>query len=126
MALDLSRGNALSAYQQDIFRLSLRKQRKIPFDPYGYGMAINMTYWDQEDRPITERVTSKRFIREETQKILAPLRASIERRKKELNRNPVSLNEVFFTDFNTTEPLGGKWLYNPEDGTVRSSSFPDL
>jgi hypothetical protein len=126
MALDLSRGNALSAYQQDIFRLSLRKQRKIPFDPYGYGMAINLTYWDQEDKPVTERVTTKRFIQEETMKILAPLRASIERRKKELNRNPVSLNEVFFTDFNTTEPLGGQWLYNPEDGTVRSSSFPDL
>jgi hypothetical protein len=126
MAIDLQRGSSLADYQQDIFRLSMVKRGSIPVDPYGYGMALNLALWGAEGRPLSDQLTSRRFINEEMTHLLRDLRASIKRRQEELGRNPADLREVFLTDFRTTEPLGGRWIYDPKDASLKSSSFPNL
>ncbi|MCX7718170.1 MAG: hypothetical protein N2111_07190 [Candidatus Sumerlaeaceae bacterium] len=116
----------LRSLQNEVFRYALTRRSGIPPEPFGDRYVINQTmvgypHADRENLVVTE--TERRdFLKQ----ILGALRAITAERRDELGRNPQSWREVFFTDFNTTEPYGGKWEYDPATAVIRSTSHPDL
>jgi hypothetical protein len=126
-ALDLDKhGRNLADYQQLIFEWSLRPAGGVPLDPYGHGMHLNLAMWHEERRDIKERLASRFLLIEPLENIIRSVRFTIQRRTEDLGRFPKDLTETFFTDFQTTEPLGGRWIYDPETGRFSSSSLPDF
>jgi hypothetical protein len=116
----------LRSLQNEVFRYSLTRRSGIPPEPFGDRYVINQTmvgypFVDRESIIVTETERTE-FLKQ----ILAALRAITAERRNELGRNPESWREVFFTDFNTTEPYGGQWLYDPATAFIRSSSRPEL
>jgi hypothetical protein len=82
--------------------------------------------WHEERRDIKERLASRFLLIEPLENIIRSVRFTIQRRTEDLGRFPKDLTETFFTDFQTTEPLGGRWIYDPETGRFSSSSLPDF
>lgn len=112
--------------RNEIFRESLVKQSGIPEDPYGSRYVINLSFagypFAKKDDIITHETDRFDFLKN----LLQGVRNSIAERKKMLGRNPESLREVFYTDFQTTEPYGASWKYDPATGDFRSTSHPEL
>ncbi len=109
-----------------IFQQSLDKRTGIPEEPHGTRYVLNLTKigypWVEKD----ELILTAAKLQEDLAGLLKAVREAIAERKKELGRNPKDLHEVFYTDFNTTEPFGGKFNYDPTTGDFTSSTFPKL
>lgn len=117
----------LSDFQGIIFRESLEKRSGIPEDPFGGEYQLNRTLLADERQAPEDRIARSSKVKDYVQSLLIDMRTYLSRRREELGgRNPKSLEELFETDFQTTEPLGGQWQYDPETGHIRSSSYPDL
>ncbi|MGB9690964.1 MAG: hypothetical protein ACPL7D_02220 [Candidatus Sumerlaeaceae bacterium] len=118
-------GARWESLRNEIFRDSLVKQSGIPEDPYATRYVINQSFlgyaFAKKDDIITHEADRADFLKN----MLQGVRHAIEERKKMLQRNPESLREVFYTDFNTTEPYGASWKYDPATGDFRSTSHPD-
>jgi hypothetical protein len=112
--------------QDVIFRESLEKRSGIPEEPYGTSYSLNLALLGNREEKPENIVSREPKMREFTGNLLSQMRAVISERHDELGRFPKDLREVFQTDFNTTEPAGGKWLYDPNNGSLKSSSHPDL
>ncbi|MCX7963441.1 MAG: hypothetical protein N2644_03015 [Candidatus Sumerlaea chitinivorans] len=119
-------GKTLQDLRNEIFREGLVRQSGIPEDPYGSRYVLNLSYlgypWGKREDAVSNEKRRDEFL----QTLLNDVRKQIELRRKMLGRLPESLREVFHTDFNTTEPAGGTWSYNPATGDFRSSTRPDL
>ena len=109
-----------------IFEATLRTASGIPEDPYGAGYELNRMqigyHWADRDSLIMSRGKIEESLREAVENV----RKAIAERTTELGRYPRDLREVFHTDFNTTEPLGGSFRYNPQTGDFTSTSLPDF
>lgn len=113
--------------QDEVFRESLRKRSGIPPDPYGSRYVFNLSKLGARGAALDDMVSTEKKITEEfLPAMLSGMRKQIDTRKTELGRNPTSLKEVFYTDFKTSEPLGGEWIYNPATAEFKSSSRPNL
>lgn len=112
--------------RNEIFHESLVKQSGIPEDPYGTRYVINQTFlgypFGKKEDIIAREAERIDFLKS----ILWAVRNSIKDRQGMLGRPPRSLHEVFYTDFNTTEPYGASWKYDPQTGDFRSTSHPEL
>ncbi len=112
--------------RNEIFRESLVRQKGIPENPYGSPYVINQTFlgyrWAKVDDLFMRETERLDFLKN----LLNGVRDSIRDRKEMLGRMPKSLREVFYTDFNTTEPYGGEWIYDPATGEFRSSTHPEM
>jgi hypothetical protein len=112
--------------RNEIFHECLVKQSGIPEAPNGSRYALNLTMlgypWAKKEDKIVTEVDLLDLLKN----LLRDVRAAIEDRRKMLGRTPQSLREVFYTDFNTTEPFGGTWKYDPQTGDFRSTSHPNL
>lgn len=117
---------SMMVLQNKVFRHSLVKQSGIPQDPFGGRYIFNRAVLGNRNAEVGSPITNELQATEFLQQLLLEIRSHISRRKEELGRNPNDLREVFQTDFNTTEPFGGKWLYDAGSGTLKSSSKPTL
>lgn len=109
-----------------IFQQSLKTRSGIPEDPHGTRYVLNLT---QIGFPWAEKgdyITNAAKLQETLQGLLKGVREVITERREELGRFPKDLHEVFYTDFNTTEPYGGKFIYDPTTGDFKSSTFPQM
>ena len=112
--------------QNVIFRESLVRGSGIPENPSGEPYILNVDKMSLPGVAATDIYITKNDLEEFAKDLLQQIRSAIAKRKAELGRNPKDLHEVFYTDFKTTEPLGGHWIYNPQDGTIKMSSRPML
>jgi hypothetical protein len=117
---------SLMPLQDVIFKEALVKRSGIPEEPFGTTYSLNMTLLGNKSEKPEDIVAREPKLEEYTRQLLGSLRAAVSDRKQELGRNPQDLKEVFQTDFNTTEPTGGKWLYDPATAEVKSSVRPNL
>lgn len=117
---------SLVDYQDVVFNDTLTTRSGLPQNPQGQQYAINLMRIGNDQYADDEIFVPMNQLQMDAQEFLGDLREIIDARKLELGRNPTSLNEVFYTDFNTTEPFGGTWLYNPENGEVRMSTHPNF
>jgi hypothetical protein len=112
--------------RNEIFKESLVTQKGIPEDPYGTRYVINQTLlgypWGKKEDIIVREPQRLEFLKG----VLEGVRASIAERRQMLGRVPKSLHEVFYTDFQTTEPYGATWKYDPATGDFRSTSHPEM
>lgn len=117
---------SMADFQDVVFRDSLTTVTGMPPSPTGQPYVINLTRLGNPNyKPEQIFVTADQLV-SDSKDFLAQLRAAVSKRRTELGRNPESLKEVFYTDFKTTEPYGGQWLYEPSTGMVRMSSHPDF
>jgi len=116
----------LITFQNEVFKESLVKRSGIPEEPYGTSYTLNKMRLASPGSNTSEKIQRTGEVEEDVKTMLFALRQTIAERKRELGRNPRDLHEVFYTDFNTTEPAGGRWMYDPESTSIRSSSFPHL
>jgi hypothetical protein len=123
---ETKKASSLLPLQDVVFKESLVKRSGFPEEPYGTTYSLNMTLLGHKDEKPEDIVAREPKLDEYTRNLLGSLRAVINERKQELGRNPKDLKEVFQTDFNTTEPSGGKWLYNPATAELKSSARPQL
>jgi hypothetical protein len=112
--------------QNVLFRSSLVKQSGIPQDPYGGHYDFNRALLGAPNVQLTEVISDEKSIVEFLQSYLAQVRAYLNERKEQLGHPPSSLREAFYTDFKTTEPFGGRWIYDPSNGSFKSSTHPTL
>lgn len=117
--------NAMADYQDVVFQDTLTTISGIPPSPVGTPYRINMSrlpYRSEFDD--YEIFVPQSKLMDDAVELLQQLRGIIADRKKELGRNPKSLDEVFYTEFKTPEPFGGEWLYDPQTGTLKMSTHP--
>lgn len=115
----------LAAFQNILFKYCLVPANGIPEAPERSHYVLNMTHVGShasDALPVMTEAERQAFLED----LLRRVRNVVKERKEELGRYPKSLKETFYTDFETTEPYGGKWLYSPDTGDFRSSSRPDL
>ncbi len=118
---------SLPAMQDVVFQDSLTTVSGLPTSPTGKPYMINLARIGQKEKHKPEDIFAPQGqLENDAREMLAELRSHVARRKQELDRNPESLKEVFYTDFNTTEPLGGQWQYDPATGVVKMSSRPSF
>jgi hypothetical protein len=112
-------------YQDVVFQDALTTVTGLPPSPSGQPYMINLMRLGHNDKYKPEEIfVSADQLERDSKDFLAQLRSQISLRRTELKRNPESLKEVYYTDFNTTEPYGGKWLYDPKTGQVQMSTHP--
>lgn len=121
----LPRHKKLSDYENDLFHYSMVKQNGLPEDPEGFPYVLNMSQVGNPASDAVPIVTEPKRL-EALKDTVTRIRKYIIERKEELGHLPQSLHEAFYTDFNTTEPYGAKWTYDPKTGDFRSTSHPDL
>jgi hypothetical protein len=115
----------LKTLQNVIFQQSLVRRSGIPDDPHGSRYVLNKTLVGYPYGKRDAAIVNENKVREFLQALLHSVRSELSTRKDELGRWPESLREAFYTDFNTTEPFGGRWDYNPATGDFRSSTYPN-
>lgn len=117
-------GKNMASQQNEVFQAVLEKRSGIPEDPYGKGYVLNpATAGDRAQKP-NERFPRIDEAENTLRTQLLAIRAEIDRRKKELGRNPDSLDEVYYTEFKTPDPMGGAYEYTSATATVKSASRP--
>lgn len=112
--------------QDVIFKESLVRRSGIPEEPYGTTYSLNLTLLGNKNEKPEDIVSRESKLNDFTRDLLRGIRGVMAERRTELGRCPHDLKEVFQTDFNTTEPSGGKWIYNPGTCEIRSSARPNL
>lgn len=126
-AAEQTTATTLSQLQDAIFREALVTRSGLPEDPYGRGYALNLTVLPDPHTLLEDKILPLHRLEEYLKvDLLKNVRNYIEERRKELGRFPQDLREVFYTDFQTTEPFGGRWIYNPETGEFKSSARPEF
>jgi len=114
-------------YQDVVFRDALTSVTGIPQSPTRSPYAMNLERLAfRDDYKPEEIFVPRNRLDQDALEFITRLRSYVDLRKKELGRNPKSLEEVFYTPFNTPEPYGGEWLYDPNTGTVKMSTHPDF
>lgn len=116
----------LTELQNKIFRQAIVKRSGIPPHPAGYHYVLNQANLGNPLFTPKDALTEDHELEALLQEILLSVRSEIAKRTNELGHKPKDLHEVFYTDFNTTEPFGGKWTYDPNTGDFHSSSRPNL
>lgn len=120
-------GKKMQDLQDLVFQDSLTTVTGIPPSSTGKPYAINLTRLPHLSKfEATDVFVPMDKLEQQALESLTQMRFHISERKRELGRNPASLDEVFYTDFKTTEPFGGQWLYDPNTGKVQMSSRPML
>jgi hypothetical protein len=117
----------MADYQDIVFQDTLTTVSGIPPSPTDSPYAINLARLPFRQKYKPEEIFVPTIkLNEAAAELLQQIRQGIAARKKELGRNPKSLDEVFYTPFQTPEPFGGSWIYDPENGSVRMSTHPTL
>lgn len=122
----IPQSGSLLPFQNEILRHALVKTSGLPTPPEGGSYAVNLALAHSSQAQLDKIIQSPNEINEFLQGMLAMVRQEITKRQGELGRYPVDLKEVFYTDFVTPEPLGGRWIYSPLNGEFKSSSRPEL
>lgn len=116
----------LESFQNVVFSDGLTTTSGMPPSPTGRPYAINLTrYGNNMVYKPEEIFVTEDQLETDAKSLLSQVRTLISDRRVELGRVPESLNEVFYTDFKTTEPFGGTWNYNNQTGLLQMSSRPD-
>lgn len=118
-------GRSWADLHAEIFDRSLTTMSGVPEEPSGREFFLNRTALGNPFMKKTEVIMTGDVMEHFVRGLLAEVRSVIATRKEELGRNPEVLREVFYTDFLTTEPLGGEWIYDPETGDFKTTSRPD-
>lgn len=116
---------SMADLQNVILRESLVRRSGLPPATSGSMFYLNQTRygapggWSTEDYLVSETE-----IQDFLKKMITDVRGQVSNRREELGRVPKDLTEVFYTDFETTEPLGGQWTYDSQTGMFGSTSLP--
>jgi len=96
---------------------SMVEGNDIPNNPYGgYYLII----------PTKNQVTNSKPFFEYYNKLLRYIRNRIEIYKEKKGEYPPTIEDIDQRMKEIEEPMGGKWLYNPQTGEFKSSVFPEL
>ncbi|MGI8906749.1 MAG: hypothetical protein ACR2IE_09700 [Candidatus Sumerlaeaceae bacterium] len=117
---------SLLPLQDVVFKEALVKRSGVPEEPYGTSYSLNLALLGNPKEKPEDVIAREPKLNAFTADLLVSIRNAISTRRDELGRNPRDLKEVFLTDFNTTEPSGGKWEYDQNTGSIKSTARPEL
>lgn len=120
-----SQGKKLPNMMNDILTKSMITSNRIPKAPYeDSDKYIVVSELSSDSEKFIMSVHAMKELVKDT--FLTQFRYKINEYYQNNNKYPPTMDDIYGEPIKLREPFGGKWLYNPETGEIKSSTYPQL